>query len=381
MAKGQMNNVQSAANNNAMARQMLLSTGIRNKKKLPVQTSGVGLTSRIKLFNVGVITKLTLDFSAAVTIGVATATASQKAPWNLINRIRVTDYDGTDRVNLSGYQLWVLNSIRKGFPYGLNNEAAAAVFTNPSVPTAVGAQTVSGLIEIPIAFDVDSKVVQLQDLRGALLGQTAVGEAWLTIDWNPTLVSNGNVDALYSGAGTTTVVETTPGSSISATVWQDYILPQALPNGQLPLPMIDLLTVYELNGNQRSNDNIINGAERLFNFPNVRSVIGAYFNIVNNGALASPTDSFRLIANGNNILTEDNLRSQLLRQRLDLNGDLGNLGTHWRLFRDHPIEIALFGNVQFGITPNVALTNPYVEQAWESFYTKGQALPGMGQAQ
>jgi hypothetical protein len=104
-------------------------------------------------------------------------------------------------------------------------------------------------------------------------------------------------------------------------------------------------------------------------------------NFVNNGALASATDSLRIIANGNNVLTEDNLRTQYFRQRRDLDGDIGIAGVFWRKFRDHPIETALFGNMQWGVTPNVALTNPYIETMVESFYTKGQALPGMSQAQ
>jgi hypothetical protein len=216
-------------------------------------------------------------------------------------------------------------------------------------------------------------------LRGAIMCQTAVGEMYLNIDWISTLISNGDVDALYSGGATTTVVGQN-ASPITVTLWQDYLLPQAIGSrGQIPLPGVDLMTVYELNGNVKSSDNIAVGTEKLINYPNVRSVIGAYFNFVSAAALSSNVSQVRLIANGNNILMDNTGLSQLFYQRMTLETDLV-AGVYWRLHREHPIETALFGNVQVGVTPSVVGANPYWELAFESFYTKGQALPGIGQS-
>jgi hypothetical protein len=51
------------------------------------------------------------------------------------------------------------------------------------------------------------------------------------------------------------------------------------------------------------------------------------------------------------------------------------------LHRDKPIETALFGNVQYGITPSAANGgNQYFEVGFESFYTKGSTLPGLSQS-
>ena len=145
----------------------------------------------MKLFNVGVLTKLQLYVTAAITIGTATATASTKAPWNLIQRCRLTDYDGTDRINFSGFQLFILNCVRNRALFTFHNTpGTAAVFNNPVVPTAVGNGTVSFFMTIPLAYDVDNPVIQLQDLRGAILAQTAVGEMYLSIDWVTNLYGN-----------------------------------------------------------------------------------------------------------------------------------------------------------------------------------------------
>jgi hypothetical protein len=372
-----MNNGQQAANpfnpnvNNQM-RAILLATAPKFSKNIGTFTGAAGSVIRAKLFNVGILTGLRFQISQPVTIGVAAATASQKAPYNLINNVQVTDYNGTARANLSGFALWALNSYRRRAPFGLNNESETAVMSNPVVPTAVGNGTVSFYGEIPIAYDAQN------DLRGAILAQTAVGDMYATFTLNPTLLAQGDVDAVYTGAGTTTVVE---NGDCSITIWQDFLLPQAVnTKGQIPLPALDLATVYELAGNIITTDNIIENAQKLINYPNLRSVYGSYINFVNNKSLAAvgSLGSMQIIANGNNVIRDETEGSKYFEQRNYLNGDLLPGVFAW-LHRKRPIETALFGNVQAGLTPIVALTNPYMEVTWESFYTQGQALPGQQQ--
>ena len=91
---------------------------------------------------------------------------------------------------------------------------------------------------------------------------------------------------------------------------------------------------------------------------------------------------FRTIANGNNILIDHSELSQLFFQRNWFweDGD-GPPATYWRPHRDKPMETQLFGTLQWGVTPSAFTAgNTYMEIAFESFYTKGQALPGMIQA-
>lgn len=373
------------AQNNAAMRQALLATAPRMRKNVLTTTSGSGLTSRMKLFNVGVITKLQILVSAALTIATTVGIPSTKAPWNLISRVRLTDYDGTDRINFSGFQMFMLNCVRNRTYWSFNNSAAAtAVFANPVMGTAIGNVTVSFFLDIPLAFDTDNAVVQLQDLRGSILAQTAVGEMYLSIDWIPTYLSSGNVDALYTNSTGTVVPNGTAGTEISCTLWQEYLLPQAVgQNGAIPLPGVDLMTVYELNGNLRSSDNLAVNTQKLISYPNVRSVIGLYMNYVQaTTQTQGKINGFQLIANGNNILIDNTELSQLLYQRQYMWDDEDTVpGAYFRLHREKPIETALFGNVQMGVTPNTVGATPYIEVGFESFYTKGQALPGLNQAQ
>lgn len=366
---------QQVIQNNMVMRQALLQSAPRMRKNLGAFPGGTpGSTTRVKLFNVGITTKLYLDVVATFTIGVLAATLSPKAPFNLMDRVKLTDFDGTDRVNCSGYQLWVLQCARNRTPYGYNNASQTAVLTSPLTPVATGAQTLRFQIEVPLAFNENN------DLRGALLTQTAVGEAYLNIDWNTLIYANANDDAVYNGTGTSTF--TVP--AITVNVSQEYLLPQNI-GGQVPLPALDLMTVYEVAGALKSADNIAVGQEKLFNYPNVRSVIGAYFNYMNGGVMnvaTTDTSKFRLIANGNNVLREYLPTEKLFEQRRWMIADADlRKGTYFEMHRDKPIETALYGNVQYGITPLTAAGgNQYFEICYESFYTKGSTLPGLTQA-
>lgn len=367
---------------NLQMRQVLLASAPRENKNLGTFTAPLGGTTRVKLFNVGIGTKLLLLVSVPITIGTAIAVPSGKAPWNMINRVRVTDYDGTDRINISGFQLFVWNCVRRRTFYGYNNEAATAVLVNPSVPTAIGAGTLAFYIEVPLAFDVDNPVVMAQDLRGAMMMQTAVGESYLNVDFNASLYTNNDVESVYAGAGTTTVVLTTTPNGINLTVWQEFLMPQAVgANGAVPLPLLDLNTVYEFTGNIRSSDNLAANAQRLFQYPNLRSVIGSYYNFVSGGVLATTVTGLQIIVNANNIILDDTRDTRWFKQRQFLNGTDIAAGVFWYPHRDKPVETWLYGNVQMGFTPNaLAGGNQYVEQGYESFYTKGAALPGIPQS-
>jgi len=357
-----------AQQQNAALRAALLATSPRMSKKLNTVTDLLpqGKTTRVKLYNVGVITTLRLVVSINVTIGIAAATVSPKAPYNSIANIQLVDYEGVSRVNLSGYQLWQIQSIRERTPAFFNNEAASKINSMPLVPTAVSTDVIKFYLEIPIAYDPE------RDLRGAILGQTAVGDMFLNITWNNQMLSNGNDDGVYNGAGTSTLVV----NSSTVEVYQDYLFPQNLGSG-VPLPMLDLMTVYGLEGNLRVTDNLANGQERLLSFPNVRSVIGVYANWINNGIMSDAISSVRLIVNGNNVLQEHSLDSQQMIQRKWINSDMPK-GTFFMLFRQRPVETVVFGNVQLGLTFSAAPAgNSYLEQAYESFYAKGSTLPGL----
>jgi hypothetical protein len=311
-----------------------------------------------------------------MTYDVVTAAmvATNKNPFNVMSKVKVTDYDGTDRVNCSGFQLWVWNCVRRRMNYGYNNGSATAVLADPSMTLTVGVtRSLRFQIEVPLAFDPAT------DLRGAMLTQTAVGECNLTIDWNSVGVSaTANDEAIFTSA-----TGTLANVSFAVNVYQEYLLPQAI-GGQVPLPTFDLMTVYEFAGALRSSDNIAAGSEKLFNYPNARSVIGFYLNFINNSIMnAATTDitKIRVIANGNNVIREYGPNDKLFEQRIAmLDGSDTRKGVMYELHRSKPIETSLFGNFQIGVTPSSISGTCNFEQGVESFFTKGSTLPGLTQS-
>src|SRR6185312_6189242 len=112
MAQAQKLTPAQAQSQNAQARYAMLTNSPRYVKNLGTFTANAGATAattRIKLQNVGIITKLRLYVTANLTIGTANAVQSTKGPYNLIDRIRVADFANQDRVNCSGFQLFMAN--------------------------------------------------------------------------------------------------------------------------------------------------------------------------------------------------------------------------------------------------------------------------------
>lgn len=359
--------------NNAM-RQLLITSASPFVKQLQVQSVAQGGIAQVKLLNTGITTLVRLFIQGAITIATAVQTPSSKAPYNLVSRVRLRDYNGTERVSASGWQLYMLDCVRKRTAFGQNTLGTTSVLSTPVVPTAIGAGTISFYLDVPLAFDMDNPIVQLRDLRGAMFTQTNVGEAYVIVEFNNTLLASADDDAVYK---TASGAVTSAGNAFSVTASQYYLQPQQI-GGSVPIPMMDFSTVYEINGYTKSLDNIAVGTEKLFSYPNARSVIGSYFSFVSNKLLSDNMTTARLIANGNQVMQEFSGNAKLMDQRNFLGGDVG-AGWTFFLHRENRVETSMYGNIQVGLTPSVIAGAPYYEQLFESFYQNGQQLPGMYQ--
>lgn len=378
----------SPAQANAAMRQLLLGSSPLVHKKVGSFSGSAGGNTRIKLINVGLVTRLFARVTASITIGTATATVGPKGFAALMNRIKLIEFDGTDRINVSGHQLFQRNSLRatKMGMYGQANvysdgptalESPAVIVApidNPAIPTSVGTTNLVGFIEIPVCKDIDKG-----DLRGMIMAQTSVGEYALSIDWASSIYGNGDDSKVYNGAATTTVTI----NSITVDLWQEYFLPQQVGN-VVPIPQLDTLMVYELNGGITSSDNLATGAEKLISVPNVRQVHGIYFDYLNNGVLGGSSGNslsqFRLIVNGNNVLREYDHGMMVMEQRRKLGTDFTK-GVYFFDFSMNPLQTNLYGSTQIGLTPGGTVTaGASVNYMYETLYLKGQALSGLSQS-
>lgn len=369
---------------NKLAGELLKKSSPLSLLTLPAVSGAMGGTTRVKLANVGLLTRLFLDIQIPYNFSVAPSGLANKGVLAAVPRVALYDYDGTARHNVSAYLLNVVNTVRKKTANqghallqslgGLTNVASGQLssFRNPSYSLSTGSQTLRFILEVPVAADVERG-----DLRGMINAQFGAGELQLAVDFASALNGTANDDFVFNG-GTMSSLGTP-----TVRVYQEYYLPQKVA-GMVPLPMLDLSTVYEIGVYSRTSDNLAANQEKLIPFPVLREVNSVVFDYLNNSLLGGsaglvPTNdlqTFRVYANGNNKLYETDWYAQNYFERIQLGHDLPQ-GTYFLDFANGPISTAIFGTVQLGITPGGSLTTPAVEVAFESLYAKGAALSGI----
>jgi hypothetical protein len=369
----------SPAVQNAYARQNLIQTGLYGNKQLaPVTASALGQQVKIMLPRVGIATGVMLQVTVPVNITVA-ATASPFCPFNLANLITFTDFAGLQRVVTNGFQLHALNMFKSGNSMGnaLNyaNLTASEVAIDTGilhVPTGVAnTDSLKFFVYVPFAYDPKS------DLRGALISQTVTGDQYITITLPNALV--GTDPWVFPYTAGTAVLGAANGGVISVTGFYHYIQPQngfAMQN----LPMIDLSTVYAIEGNLTDSSNITAGQNKFLQWPNNRAIMSAlhFYNQAATGGTLNGADLSQIVLLGNSNTNIRELTPEYLRmqQRFITGTDLPS-GVYYLGTRDQPISTQLMGNVQtqFGVV--TAAASSYFASQFESTYLTGTPLPGV----
>lgn len=354
------------AQQNMMDRQTLINTGVH--QTVTLGTFGPytpGQTANIRTRNVGVMTKLRVRVRANVTIATAVGTVSPFGPYGLVSKVSFLDYNTTERIALPAVQLYEILSARHGRPWMPTGQGL--VDTGQTLqPTAVAAGANNNFVfnfDVPLAMDPKG------DLTGAILAQTIVGEQFLRLTVNP----NSQVDPYtpYLAPVASSLVTV---NSVFFDVWQDYIQPQG-PN----LPLMDLNTVYELSAMYTSSDNIVAGGTKYIDYPNVRKVIGMYFDYINNATVTvNETDinTITLIANGNTNMQEYDPLQLRKQMRTHIGGDLP-AGRYFLRSPRNPISTFIYSQVQLAINFANVTGSPYVAYGFESTYPLNTPLPGI----
>ena len=366
---------------NLQARMALLQQGLAFTKLLPGITQGVpvlGNQVRIPLDRTGIVTGVTLLFTVPIDVTVA-ATQSPFGPWNIVQQLQYVDFAGVIHVQTTGWQLHALNAVKAFRSIGNANKMMGYVSSETGIdtdilalPTAVANANAYFALYVPLAYDARS------DLRGAVLAQTDRGEHYITVTFAPALVGADPFVAPYT-AGTATLQA---GTQISVQAFQHYLMPQAGVSPQ-NLPLIDLSTIYEIQGNLFDNANISAGNPKYTNWPNNRAVMSmlAMFNQGAAGGTLNGTDlqKITLLVNGNTNVRENTPPLMRLMQRDMLGWDFPS-GVYYMGARTQPITTQLYGNVQTKWDVLEAAAGTYIQSQFESTYLSGTPLPGVIQA-
>lgn len=359
---------------NAFARMRLLASGIGMTKRLQPVSGALGSEIRVPLLRMGIMTGVMLHFTVPVTIPGGGATASPLAPFNFAQSVTYTDFAGVNRTSTNGFQLWAGQSLKQGdalnaIPSMSASPSGQTYNYNTNIlsfPVDAGDGELKFSIYVPMAYD------PANDLTGAVLTQTNVGEHYITVKLANVLQSTDPWLAPYIlGA-----VVANGNTTVEA--YQYYIQPQAMTADQLPV--LDLSTVYGFEGGYKSSANIASGQDTYINYPNNRSILGTLIQYENNSVFTlNETDisQVTLIANSNTNFREMSPRLVRETMRNILNSDLPS-GTYYIGSRRQPILTQLYANVQAQmsvITANAGVTQ-FISQ-FEVQYPSGSPLPGI----
>lgn len=360
---------------NMIARTNLLQTGISMVKRLPAVQGALGSQLKIPLQRMGIMTGVLLQFTVPVTIATAPAVASACSPWNIAQTVEYQDFAGVKRTRTNGLQLWLGNSMKAADPmsaipaqnYAGGNGPTLNTDTNIlQTPIAVGSANIYFSLYVPMAYNPEN------DLTGAVLTQTNVGEHFINVQLANALVNADPWIAPYiSGA-------VTSGGNVVVEAFQYYIQPQAMDANNLPI--IDLSTIYGYEGGYQNTANIVTGQSCFVNYPNNRSILSGLFNFENGSAFTlngTDLNGIVLLANSNTNFREMSARMLRETMRNMVNADLPG-GAYYVSSRRQPIMTQLYANVQarFDLGAVNAGVSQIVAQ-YEVQYASGAPLPGI----
>lgn len=363
---------------NAMARYNLLTSGISMVKRLQPVQGQLGGSTRITLQRMGIMTGVLLQFTIPVTLATLD-TVSLLAPYNIVNGITYTDFAGVNRTKTNGFQLWCAQAFKQSDLVGaIATHAGAAANTAPTfnyntnilnLPSANGAGTIRFSLYVPMAYD------PANDLTGAVLTQTNVGEHYITVDLPQALAGNDPYKYPYGEATGVTI----GGAGITIEAFQYYIQPQAM-NAQF-LPIIDLSTIYGFEGGYQTTANIAANQSTYINLPNNRSILSTLIQYQNGGDFTvdeTDVSAVTLLANSNTNFKEMTPRMIRETMRNIVNADVAP-STYYIGTRRQPILTQLYANVQvkMDVAAATAGAGTQMISQYEVQYPSGSPLPGI----
>jgi hypothetical protein len=367
----QMNPIQQ----NAVGRMALMSPSnpLAIKRIATLSSVALGSTTRQKLLNVGFTTRVLMHVRAQVDITVLGVQSATSGVYGLVPDVRLIDYNQVERIRSDAASLMAMQSQKRRRVLDSLAEAELdTVAPYPSVatvnpvryPTAVANnQPLEFWVEVPFCVDV-----MAGDLRGLSLSQTVQGEQYLQFSTASALVGSDPGAAPYT-AGTMTL------DSITVDVYQEYYQPQ----GQIPLPMLDLSTIYEFSGLFSSTSDIATGGTKIVPYPNVRTVLASYHSCVDNATPMTSTQlsTVKMLVNSSQIIRERTFQAQTREAQNRVRSQVPQ-GSVYIDHRDQPVSTAIYGNVQINFDfATITGGTTYVRSTFESLYQRGTPLPGI----
>jgi hypothetical protein len=351
--------------------QVFTASGTQN---LAVTTPTISVQPR----NVGLIKGFWVKLSAVFTNGSAVQIdLSDFGPANLLSQIQFNDLNNNTRIQTTGWHINYVNSVKARRAFGsalvrstgfdsptLYGANWTQQISAPATIAAGGTGTVIMWYWVPLAYSND-------DLRGAVYANVVNATMQLNLSPNPAPVVAAAADstsAVYFGdvAGSVALARI---SSMTVTVYQNYL--DQLPSGRggVLLPITDLATIYELKNTAltavvANNDFPIQYA----NFRDFLSTVVVYVSDSATGTRGVGADINYWALQSANFTNIWKLEPGLiaLKNRNHMQVDFPP-GTYYFGSREKPISTVQYGNMQLILNAITAGAGAYALAGFEDF--------------
>jgi len=344
----------------------------------PITFSGnnaaIGQTSVVVMNNVGLNTKIVVEVTG--TLAQAAAETLNRTPLGMANffsNITLTDLNNVQRVNTTGWHLFLLGTARNRAPIGAAfvNDSPAQLGSNYDVMNAPASITAAVpfrlFFEIPIAYHD-------YDLRGAIYAGVTSAQWRLQLTINPNLVVASNTtDATQAAYKSTTTGNLGILSAVTIQVYQCYLDQLPRSNGVPVLPAISLSYNYLLINT--TNLAGASGFDTAIFYPNFRTFLSTILQYDNGGSLNLGTDLNYIaiqVANMTYLRKLDPFFVQWMTRNMML-VDFPP-GHYYLDHRNKPIDTNQFGNTSLAINPSLVNSGASFNIAYEMLAIQSQAI-------
>lgn len=332
---------------NDFARRACIANGIDVWQQIFAQTFSTaipGTVINIPLKQVGLLKRLVVQVDGTFAQGAAeTQTLTKWGPANIFSQVVFNDLSNLTRIQTAGWHLHALATVRRQMAFGaaFTNDSPVNIGSNFTVikaPSSVTtAQTFRMYYEIPIAYGDF-------DLRGSVWLNVVNATAQLQLVVNPNFSVATGADATLAVYQSSTA-QIGNLSSLTVTVFQNYLDQIPQPNGKPLLPLIDLSFAYMLNNT--SAGGLVANQDNPIPFANYRQFMSTTLIYDNAGVLnvGSDVNTFAVqAANSVNVFKYNPFMASLITREY-INDDLPS-GTYYFDFRKKPVNTIQYGNMQ-----------------------------------
>jgi hypothetical protein len=364
MSQAQVNPAVQNANASAIIRAnaIKVTQPIASGNFVPAQNPTLNIQPRYT----GLILGFFVELIATITntaAGVLTLTPYNVA--NLLSNVTFTDLNNNQRINTSGWHLYMLDTVKSARPFGSSFTSDSPVkfgsVINPiSAPATIAAAANTTQIKmvywVPLAYGPD-------DLRGSLYANVVNATAQLSLTVNPGALVAAAGDptlAVYSGNAAASI------TNVQYKVSQVYYSQLPMTNQGAVLPLMDLATVYELKTTAQTGLSV--GQDFPYPYANFRQFLSTFAVYDNGGVLNAGTDinGFKLqAANYSNIFdVNPNVVSMWTRHKIQTDMPAG---MYYFDHRAKPLQTVQYGNLELLVNPSSVAANAQLLIGTEAF--------------